>query len=376
MRIGIDAHILGKQRGGVERYVAEIVARVPALLPEHRFFVFVNRRFAKKVFSSGNVTYVATPLSDPILQRSVILPVLARRWRIDLLHTQRVLPFFAGCRCLVSMHDILPLSAPDNHRGFRNFLIRRLTPGSARRAVAVLTVSRTVRREIIETLGVSEEKVKVVYNGLYRPSPQTAAPDENETGIPPPYILYAGAIERRKNLLCLVRAFGRMREKTKTSLTLVIAGMDRDNAYKKELRALIGREGLDDRVIFTGFVRDTVLTGLYRNADMLVAPSMGEGFDLPPLEAMALGTPVICSDIEVHRELLDDAAVFFDPVSADGLAAAILSFYAHPEQRKALVDRGLAVAGRFTWEETARQTADIYREAFENGPAGGKGRLS
>ena len=360
MRIGIDAHILGKNQGGVERYVKEIVERVPALLPEHRFFVFVNRQYGKTVRNRDNRQYVMLPVSDPIFQRSIILPLLVKRLNIDILHTQRVLPIFVNCKCLVSIHDILPLNKPENHRGLRNEIIRKLTPWSAKKALRILTVSETVKREIVSTLSVSKSKVKTVYNGIdHRKGKETGIADIN---INSPYILFSGAVEPRKNLLCLAKGFKLVCEKYLDPLKLVIAGMDRNPEYRKELCTLIRDEAIDDKVIFTGFVSDSTLDALYKNAEIFIAPSMGEGFDLPPLEAMKNGTPVICSDIEVHRELLNDSALFFKVDSPAELAELVLLLYNQPEKKKNLIKKGIATANKFTWEETACQTAEIYKE--------------
>ncbi len=143
MRIGIDAHILGKNQGGVERYVREIVTRVPELLPQCEFYIFVTKNYFHKVENSGNRRYIPLPFSDPLMQRSILLPFFVKKHQLDILHTQRIIPFFVNCKCIVSIHDILPLTTPENHRGLRNTIVRKLTPWSAKKAVFVLTVIYT-----------------------------------------------------------------------------------------------------------------------------------------------------------------------------------------------------------------------------------------
>jgi len=359
MRIGIDAHILGKHQGGVERYVKEIVTRVPLLLNEHRFFVFVNRQYGKTVRNRDNIKYIVTPISDPVVQRSVILPFLVNKLRIDILHTQRVLPFFVNCKCLVSIHDILPLSMPENHKGLRNEIIRKLTPWSAGKALRILTVSETVKREITSILNVSKSKVKTVYNGIDH---RTGKEIKCDISIGSPYILYSGAIEPRKNLLYMLKGFKLACKKFPDPLKLVIAGMDRNNEYKKELCNLIKEENIDNRIIFAGYVSDSTLDVLYGNAEIFMAPSMGEGFDMPPLEAMKKRTPVICSDIEVHRELLSGSALFFQFDSPEDLAEKVVLLLSNPVKNKDLIARGIETANKFTWDRMACQTAEIYKE--------------
>ncbi len=162
--------------------------------------------------------------------------------------------------------------------------------------------------------------------------------------------------------MTLIRGFHKA-QKTVPDLTLVLAGMDRDKNYKKELNELIQRLELSDKVKFTGFVEEAVLNGLYKGAALFVAPSTGEGFDLPPLEAMQKEIPVICSDIDVHREVIRDGALFFKKSSAEELGNKIRSLIEDRDHIKKLIDKGLLIARQYTWEKTACQTAEVYLEA-------------
>ncbi len=366
MRIGIDAHILGKNKGGVEKYLRQLVLYLPQVAPWYDYVFFVNRRYPVPADSPANVTYVTLPFSDPLIERSVILPWLALKHRLDLLHVQRITPPLVNCALVVSLHDILPLTNPRDYRGWRNALVRFMTPQSARRASRILTVSETTKIEIVKTLHVPAAKVVFVYNGIdhkfFRPQLGKETISGRFSFLSDPYILYLGALETRKNLEVVLSAFAGFLALINGTTRLIIAGGDRTSGYGQRLKKLVREKQLSDNVVFTGFVSDSECLELLRNARLFLAPSRGEGFDIPPLEAMSCGVPVICSDIEVHRELFAGAAEFFPPAETDILAQLMAGLWEGSQLRESMIQKGLLLAKKFTWENMACQTADVYRE--------------
>ena len=366
MRIGIDAHVLGKGIGGVERYVAKLVELLPQAAPEHEYIVFAGRAAADMLQPSGNVRIVVPAAQDPLIARSVLLPLLARRHRLDVLQVQRISPPLPGCKVVLTVHDLLPLTCPADHRGFRNMLIRLLTPASIRAAHRVITVSLTMAAQITRLYGLAPGRVAAVYNGvdhdLFKPGSIGAdASALSRFNIGKPFILYVGAMEPRKNLALLLEAFKTVHDALDGSVVLVMAGMTRSADYAADLAARAQNLGIAGAVHSTGFVTDAQCVELLHAARIFVAPSRGEGFDLPPLEAMACGVPVVCSDIDVHRELFDGAAAFFATDSAQSLAAALRQVWDSADMRSALQQQGFATAQNFTWENTACNLANLYR---------------
>jgi alpha-1,3-rhamnosyl/mannosyltransferase len=261
----------------------------------------------------------------------------------------------------------VPLKDPKNYRGIRNFLIRRLTPGSVRRAWRIVVPTEVVRQEILQRFGVDERRVIAIPRGVdhqqFCPADSGARPPEvlRRLDIRGPYMLYVGAIEPRRNLEVVLRAMGRLRAGGVAEVTFVVAGSVRSNAYARALADLAASLGLTGSVVQTGYVDDADLVGLLRHARLVVAPSWGEGFNMPPLEAMACGTPVVCSDIDVHRELLAGSACFFDTTSDEQLAKVVDRVWSDPAERGRLREAGLERAPLFTWEKTACQMAAMYR---------------
>ena len=366
MRIGLDAHILGKNKGGVERYVRHLVSLLPTVAARHEYYFFVTARYKRQVQDGPNTHFIALPIDDPVFQRSLILPWLARRYRLDVLHVQRICPPTPGCAMVLSIHDLLPLTAPADHPGFRNGLVRLLTPASMKHAQRILTVSETVRREIIRRGHVPAENVVAIYNGLdhgcFRPQPAVGLDDLGIDGLADPYVLFIGALEPRKNLETAIEGFSRWVTRTERRVRLVIAGAERRRGYLQKLTALVNRLDLDDRVLFTGYVPEAVNIKLLQRAGIYLAPSSGEGFNLPALEAMACGAPVVCSDIAVHRELFAKAAALFRPRHPEDLSVALERLWADQAERERLKTAGFRLAARFTWENTVCRTAAIYEE--------------
>ncbi len=366
MRIGIDAHVLGKGIGGAERYVAKLVQLLPLAAPEHEYVVFADTAAAAALRPPGNVRIVVPAARDPLIARPVLLPLLARRHRLDVLQVQRIAPPLPGCKIMLTVHDLLPIACPADHRGFRNMLIRLLTPASIRAAHHVVTVSRTMAALITERYRLQPGRVSAVYNGVDHDlfTPQLTAPDGQRLSrfnIKNPFILYVGAIEPRKNLAILLEAFKIVRDARGGAVDLVIAGMTRSADYGASLEGLAASLGIAGALHRTGFIPDADCVELMHAAQVFVAPSRGEGFDLPPLEAMACGVPVVCSDIDVHRELFTEAAAFFKTDSAQNLAEALQRVWDSTELRSALQRQGLATAQKFTWENTACNLARLYR---------------
>ncbi|MGA3007568.1 MAG: glycosyltransferase, partial [Opitutaceae bacterium] len=266
MRIGLDAHLLGQGKGGVERVVHHMVRLLPALLPASEFVVFTRRGYTAPFGPRPNVRYRRLPVADPLLQRSLVLPWLARRERLDLLHVQRAAPPCIRARLVVHTHDLLPLTAPADHRGLRDQLVRRLMPRSIRRADGVLTVSESVAAEIRSHFPHASGKLTAIPNGIdanfFRPKPPGARRTSihSRLNLTGDYVLYLGALMPRKNLDVAVRGFGEylrdpLLRPSARDTKLVLAGMTRSKAYESGLRALAGHLA-PGAVVFAGFVTE------------------------------------------------------------------------------------------------------------------------
>lgn len=267
-------------------------------------------------------------------------------------------PLFPACPVTVAIHDVLVLSHPQWFPKAWANTLRWLIPRTARKASAIVTGSRWVAQEIVRLCRVPEERVRVIAYGVDRslfapPAEAFVAQALAELRLDRPYLLMVGALEPRRGVDTLLVAWKTLRARF-PELELVLAG-----ALRAPVPAL---EMLPPGVRLLGYVEDRVLPALYAGAQAVVAPSRGEGFDLPVLEALACGACVVASDIPVHREVFSGALRFFPAGDAEALAAAVTAVLEDAQERQALRARGRLLAEGFCWEKAAREHLALWQE--------------
>ena len=240
---------------------------------------------------------------------------------------------------------------------------------TAKKATRIATVSEYSRQDLLDIYKLSPEKVVVTYNGVESSfTPQPSVPNEAEAvrkrfGVSRDFLLAVGSLQPRKNLVRLIRAYARLRsEREDFRPQLVIVG--RKLWLASEIFDEVKRQRWADDVILTGYVADEDLPALYRAARAFVYPSLFEGFGLPPLEAMACGTPVVTSDVSSLPEITGDAALLIDPNDERALANALIEVVNNDRLRAELREKGIAQAKKFTWRDAAEKTLRLYQEAY------------
>ncbi len=326
----IDADVLGRRRTGDETLVSQLLLQLPEVAPDLRFAAVTRR---PDLVPDG-VEAIRLPARSQEVRMASTLPRLLRRVRPALAHFHHALPLRCPVPAVVTIPD-LSWECNPSVMGLRDRLIfRTVVPRAARRAVRVLTISERTKRDLIELYGVPSERIVV--------TPLAVDPGFRPGNGHASFLLYVGAIEPRKRPLLAAdaaRALGRR---------LVVVGPTKDEELAAELR----RSGAELR----GYVPKAELIRLYQEAACLVFPSSHEGFGLPLLEAMACGTPVAAATDPALREVAGEAAVF-DADVTESVRRALAD-------RDRLVAAGLERVRRFTWAETARRTAEVYREAI------------
>jgi glycosyltransferase involved in cell wall biosynthesis len=373
MRIGINAHLLAGETGfrqaGVSRYLEGVLSGLPAVLdPADELVVWAARGVAAPTpaLSSGwqpSLLLTTNPLAR-IAWEQTVLPLLARRARLDLFHGPvNVAPPLIGCPTVVTVHDLGFVRFPETLRSGRRRYLTAATRASVHRAARVIAVSASTKRDLVELLDTDPARIAVVPLAAdQRFRPMTAGEQARfraAKGLDRPYILAVGTLEPRKNLPLLIRAFARVAPELPHDL-IVVGGV---GWLSGEVPATIERLGLGERVRLLGFGAPAELPGWYGAADLFVFPSLFEGFGLPPLEAMACGAPVISSNAASLPEVVGEAAISVDPTDEAGFAAAIRTVLFDAALAADLGARGLARAAKFSWQRTAAATMAVYREA-------------
>jgi len=381
MRVAIDARpATAPEKTGVGYYTSHLIRRLPVLDPQTEYVAwylnaggFVNgRRFFRDV-AAPNLTERGTPIPARLFNRLTARLDLPRiEWfvRFDVLFGPNFVPAPTRARRqVVTVHDLgfrfYPDTAPQTVPWWLRGLERTLHVASR-----VIVPSEATGRDLVELYRVEAERIATVPLGVdadvFRPpGDDEVAGVRRRYRLDGPYLVFLG-LDRRKNLPALAEAVRRMPSSDRPTLVLV-GGRPWDPAGRDRVReALDGvPRGSLGRVVLTGYVADATKAALLGGADALVYPSLYEGFGLPVLEAMACGTPVIASNVAALPELVDGAGVLIDPSDPDELAERIGSVMADDDLRGRLRERGIERASGYGWDETARRTAAVLREAAD-----------
>jgi len=287
----------------------------------------------------------------------------------DLLHVPHYnAPLLYPGKLVVSIHDLIHLMPEGNNRQLSVFAYAwTMLHLAARRADHIVTGSAHAKQEIVERLGVPGSKISVIYHGVsqdFQDSNRETAPAVvySALGRQFPYMLCVSALRPHKNLARLLEAAHRFWERTHSNCELLIVGTG--GPEKAQLLDQCGRLGIAGKVTFLADVAEGLLPFLYAAAQFLVIPSLMEGFGLPVLEAMACGTPVLCSNTSSLPEVGGQAVLYFDPLNPEEMANAMQTLSASPEMRAALREKGLQRAQNFSWHESARKHAEVYSEVL------------
>ena len=295
------------------------------------------------------------------------LALAARRDRVDLYHAPHyVCPPWLPCPAVVTVHDLIHLRFPVRHRHPLAPLYARVMLRLAiRRARRLVTVSESTRRDLVEQLGATPARIRVIPNGVGAPfapaeGPGAADAELDQLGVTRPYFLFAGNPLPHKNIPRLLEAFAGL---PPTLGRLVLVGIP--PAARGYIERLCAAPGLGPRVHVLAPVPAPVLAHLYQRATVVVCPSLWEGFGLAALEAMACGAPVVAANRGGLPEVVGDAGLLVDPTDVDALREAMYTLAGQEPLRAALRARGLARARAFSWRHVAEATVAVYREALE-----------
>jgi glycosyltransferase involved in cell wall biosynthesis len=295
-----------------------------------------------------------------------VVPFQLRSIQPDLYHSPNyILPVALSCPSVVTIHDLAFLD-PSVHRLRSHLYLTALTALAVRKATRIVCVSEYTRRELEAHYPHAAGRVRVVGEGVNErfkpPTEQEAAAFRARLGFEDPYLLFVGSLEPRKNLPRLIRAYEGAIAATGAGHQLVIAGGAgwRNGPLREALR----HSTLRNRIHVLGYLSEAELPAAYAGAEVFLYPSLREGFGLPPLEAMACGTPVLTSNVSAIPEVVGDAALTVDPNDLGALTDGLSRLLTDVELRKQLRDRGMQRAAEFRWDRVAAQMVQVYEEAI------------
>ena len=315
----------------------------------------------------GNFRAVGETARNYSIGEQLRIPLALRREGVTLFHAPHyVLPPLVSCRSVVTIHDCIHLMFPQYLSHRFGYVYTRMSIGlAAHRATRVLTVSESSKRDILRFVDAPPEKIDVIYNAYderfgVEPREEEVVRVRERYQLHDEFVLYAGNVKPHKNLERLIQAFDLVRRRGLDHLKLVLIG-DEISKYAA-LRRAVHQHQLHKYVRFLGYLPEATLAVMYRLAGVFVFPSLYEGFGLPPLEAMASGTPVVTSNVSSLPEVAGDAAVLVDPYEPEAIADGIYRVLTDEALRCDLRRRGLARARQFSWETSVQRVREIYAE--------------
>lgn len=373
MRIGIDTTALPSQPVGAGNYIINLVRSLISYDSEYEFVVFAlqSRQQLFDLPPTPGLHWQLFPDVPParrLLWEQTTFPGLVRQAHIDLLHSPHYTrPYRLHCPSVVTFHDMTFFLFPRLHTTAKRIFFSNAIRMSARRANALIAISESTRQDAIRLLEIPPGKISAIPLGVddsFHPIGDEVllADVRQRYNLPEEFILYVGVVEPRKNLPLLLNSY-----KTLVSegikLPLVIVG--RFGWMYNELLRQIDNLGLKNQIHFTGYVPQADLPIVYNLADVFVYPSIYEGFGLPPLEAMACGTPVITTAISSMPEHVGDAGILVPAEDEWALSRAIQKVLTDRTLREQLKMKGPRQAANFTWERTAQETLQVYRKVLQ-----------
>jgi glycosyltransferase involved in cell wall biosynthesis len=368
MRIGIDARLVYYHQAGIGQYILRLTQALAQIDHEDQFVVFKSRKDPTFIVHQAN--FRDEQLWTPSHHRfeRLALSVELMPFSLDVLHSPDFIPP-ARMRCpsVITVHDLAFLLYP-------RFLTRESARYygqvdlAARHADHIIAVSASTKRDTVRLLGVPEKKITVIHEAahpLFTPltNETELARVRNHYQLPENFILFVSTVEPRKNLPTLLRAFKLLRDNYKSDAVLAVAG-NRGWLFE-QVDQVVAELNLGEHVRFLGGVPNEELVYLYNAAKLFVFPSFYEGFGLPPLEAMACGTPVIVSNVSSLPEVIGDAGMLVAPEDVEGLTVAMWRVLGDENLRREMREKGLKRAQTFSWQRAARETLAVYRKVAE-----------
>lgn len=375
MNIAVNTRFLMKDNlEGYGYFIQEVFKRLTLSYPEHQFFFLFDRPYSDEFIFSSNVhpVVVSPPARHPFLWKywyDIRIPAVLKKIRADVFVTPDGFCSLATKvpQCLV-VHDLGFLHHPEAYKKAHVIYLKRYVPKYVRKTEVLVTVSRFSMEDIIKHYKTDPGKIKVVYSApkeIFRPIPmdeRAAVLDQYTNGAE--YFIYVGAIQPRKNLINLLKAFSIFKKRQKTGMKLVLAGR---LAWKNnEFVELLKNYKYRDDVVLTGYLDERSLVNLLGAAYALVYPSFFEGFGVPVLEAMKCNIPALTSKHSSMEEIGEDAGLYFDPADHLDIADKMMLIYKDENLRKNMIEKGKVVAEKYSWQNTASLMWQAILESVGN----------
>jgi len=385
-RVGIDARFYGPIGKGLGRYTQEIVDNIIKIDQNNEYVIFLSKEnFNEFKTDNYRVKKILADVRWYSLTEQIKMPWLIWKEHLDLMHFPHFnVPIFCPAKFIVTIHDLILTKFPTTRATtlgpflyrIKNWAYKAVIWLAVKRAKKIIAVSKFTKDDVVKQFKVKPDKIIVTYEGVAnlskgRDSLFAAKSDDKKTllryNINRPFLLYVGNAYPHKNLEGLIKVFIKLHKK-QPDLKLVLVG--KEDYFYKRVKEYANQLGLwnnnqaDAPIIFPGYVPDAELEILFQKAIAYVFPSFYEGFGLPPLEAMAKGCPVVSSNKASMPEVLENAAIYFNPDDENEMQEQIERIISDKDLRDQLIKKGFVQVKKYGWWECARRTREVYGEVL------------
>jgi len=375
MKIAIDARVILSRLTGIGRYTFNLIKYLIKIDMVNNYLILVNDTENVPDILGKNIRFqVKRVKTKPLsLFEHIEIPLILKKENVDIYYCPSYMtPIWVPCKFVYSLLDLTHLRYPEYFSPFASIYFRTVVRIALRNASKVITISENTKKDITFFFGIPEEKIFVTYlaplDNFEFSITNTTNTSEilKKFGITKKFILYNGNKKPHKNIIRLIEAFNKFHKLNKNYI-LVITGQEKKGSRETdfcEIKKKVNNLGLNDYVLYTGYVSDEELFLLYRTASVFVFPSLYEGFGLPPLEAMACGCPVVVSNVASLPEVCGDAAYYVNPYDINDIARGIQTVVNDEKLQKELIEKGLNRVKLFSWEKSARKILKIFEEVL------------
>lgn len=372
MKIGIDARMYTPECTGISRYIRELTSNLFAIDKTNEYLMFMlEPEYSKFEAPNERVKKIKVNSYWYGYKEQLVLPCQFLAQNCDLIHFPNFnTPIIYPKKSVVTIHDITPFFFSGHRRQskWRDRAFRRVFSRSVKRATKVIAVSEATKKDIIKYFKIAPEKIEVIYNGLDQKffgkfSLSELQKLKDKYKIRRPFILYVGVWRNHKNVIGLLKAFKLILNKYQRDYQLVLLG--KELSEYPDIRKTWQQLNLKKNLVLPGFVSDEELLLFYQASNLLVIPSLAEGFGFTGLESLASGTPVVASNISALKEVLGESASYFNPHRFEEMAEVIFNLLTNQNLRQEKLAKAENQIKKYSWLKNAEQTLKLYQDVLE-----------
>jgi len=366
LKIAIDGRFALGPHTGVVNYLINLVENLARIDDKNEYIIYLNKEDENGILPDSRNFSKKVLRAPSLIWKNVLLPLDLWQEKVDIVHfPSYTIPVTPVRNCIVTIHDVIHKIAPKWFNRKELFLLNGPIRHAARNSRHIIAVSENTAQDIVNHYHIERDKIDMIYEAASDIYQQPISDDDmarvkEKYQIDSEFILYIGVLFARRNIDRLINAFGFLKNQDKLPYQLFIVGQDRGFF---DIPELLKKNRLENSVRLLGHVDTKDMPVLYKMARVFIYPSLYEGFGLPILEAMAVGTPVITSRISSMGEIAGEAALLVDPYSESEITSALRELVSNEALRKEYIAKGKKRSNEFSWEKAARETLKVYEKA-------------